>query len=56
MPLQFGNTGNLQNAETFLQYNSVDEDFEPGGTPIEFAPETTVECEQSVQQSSSASQ
>ncbi len=53
--LQFGQTGNLNNAPTFLQYASESDDFEPGG--IEFAIEPTVstDCEQSVQQSSAAS-
>src|ERR687890_694742 len=32
--LQFGNTGNLNNAPNFTQYASISDDFEPGG--IEF--------------------
>jgi hypothetical protein len=53
--LQFGQTGNLNNAPAFLQYASEADDFEAGG--IEFAIEPTVatDCEQAVQQSSAAS-
>ena len=53
---QFGNTGNFNNAPTFLQYVSPEgDDFEPGG--IEFAMESEVEvgCDSTVQQSSAAS-
>jgi hypothetical protein len=54
--LQFGNTGNFNNAPTFLQY-AVDEgsDFEPGGIEFAFEPELAVDCASEVQQSSAAS-
>jgi len=53
--LQFGNTGNFNNAPTFLQYGSVADDFEPGGINVSFAPEMAVDCSSEVQQSSAAS-
>ena len=54
--LQFGNSGNFNNAPTFLQY-AVDEgsDFEPGGLEFSVEPEMEVNCESAVQQSSAAS-
>ena len=54
-PLQFGNTGNFQNAQGFLQYNSTDDDLSGEGGTFEFAPELTAPCTQAVQQSSAAS-
>ena len=53
--LQFGNTGNFNNAPSFLQYGSVADDFEPGGINVSFAPEMAVRCSSQVQQSSAAS-
>ena len=52
---QFGNTGNFNNAPTFLQYGSESGDFEPGGIEVSFAPEMAVQCSSEVQQSSAAS-
>jgi hypothetical protein len=53
---QFGNTGNFNNAPTFLQY-AVEEgsDFEPGGIEFSVEPELAVDCASEVQQSSAAS-
>ncbi len=53
--LQFGNTGNFNNAPTFLQYASESDDFEPGGIEFAIEPEMEVACESAVQQSSAAS-
>jgi len=55
-PVQFGNTGNLQNEQGFLQYSSIADDVEFGGSSFEFAPEQAVECGQSVEQAAAASQ
>src|SRR3954453_3006809 len=54
-PLQFGNTGNLQNSQGFLQYASQADDIQFEGSSFEFTPEQNVECNQAVQQSSAAS-
>src|SRR3954471_16596600 len=54
-PLQFGNTGNLQNAQGFSQLDSFADDIEFDGSSFEFAPEQNVSCNQAVQQSSAAS-
>ena len=53
--LQFGNTGNLQNANAFLQYASEADDFESGGIAFGFEPESETACERTVQQSAAAS-
>ncbi len=53
--LQFGNSGNFNNAPTFLQYASELDDFEPGGIEFVVEPEMEVACESAVQQSSAAS-
>jgi hypothetical protein len=53
--LQFGNSGNFNNAPSFLQYASELGDFEPGGLEFAIEPETEVACESAVQQSSAAS-
>ena len=53
--LQFGDTGNFNNAPTFLQYASQSDDFEPGGLEFSVEPEMDVNCESAVQQSSAAS-
>jgi hypothetical protein len=57
-PEQFGNTGNLNNTQGLLQYNSTvgglfGAEFE--GPSFTFAPELTAPCDQAVQQSSAAS-
>jgi TolA-binding protein len=54
-PTQFGNTGNLQNAQGFLQYESQLDDVEFSGSSMEFAPEQTMDCTGKVQQAASAS-
>jgi hypothetical protein len=54
-PLQFGNTGSNQNAQSFLQYNSTADDLKGTGGTFTFAPELTAPCTQQVQQSSAAS-
>jgi hypothetical protein len=53
--LQFGQTGNLNNAPAFVQYASELDDFEPGGIEFAIEPAVEAECEQAVQQSSAAS-
>jgi hypothetical protein len=53
--LQFGNSGNFNNAPSFLQYASQSDDFEPGGIEFAVEPEMEVGCESTVQQSSAAS-
>jgi hypothetical protein len=55
-PLQFGNTGNFQNDQNFIQYSSIADDIEfSGGDGFSFAPEQEVTCDQKVQQSAAAS-
>src|ERR671920_516650 len=51
---QFGNSGNLNNAPSFLQYASGSDDFEPGGISVGLEPELAVDCASEVQQSSAA--
>ena len=51
---QFANTGNFANSQGVLQYRSAG-DVEFSGNEVAFAPEAEQACEQSVQQSSSAS-
>jgi hypothetical protein len=53
--MQFGNTGNFNNAPSFVQFDSESGDFEPGGIEVSFAPEMAVQCSSEVQQSSAAS-
>ena len=53
--LQFGNSGNFNNAPAFLQYASEADDFEPGGIEFAIEPEMEVDCSSTVQQSSAAS-
>ena len=53
--IQFGNTGNFQNAPSFLQYGSEADDFEPGGIEVSFEPQQGVDCSNEIQQSSAAS-
>ena len=58
-PLQFGNTGSLQNGQAVLQYGSTIEgpfgDIELEGSTFTFSPTLTATCNQAVQQSSAAS-
>jgi hypothetical protein len=54
-PMQFGNTGNLQNQQGFLQYGSNADDIEFSGSEFVFAPQQRVQCDQSVEQSAAAS-
>ena len=54
-PLQFGNTGSLQNAQGVLQYASRSGDVELGGSTFEFSPSLNASCDQKVQQSAAAS-
>ena len=53
-PEQFGNTGNVQNAQGFLQYNSTSDDIEFGGSSMTFSPTLTNTCNQAVQQAAAA--
>ena len=53
--IQFGNTGNFQNASSFVQYGNEADDFEPGGIEVTFAPQQGVQCSNTIQQSSAAS-
>jgi hypothetical protein len=53
--IQFGNTGNFQNAPSFLQYGSEADDFKPGGIQVNFDPQQGVDCSNEIQQSSAAS-
>ena len=53
-PLQFGNTGNTQNAQGFLQYNSTADDIEFSGSSMTFTPSLTNTCQQTVQQAAAA--
>ena len=54
-PLQFGNTGSLQNGQAVLQYGSTSGDIGEGGSTFTFSPTETANCTQAVQQSSAAS-
>jgi hypothetical protein len=54
-PLQFGNTGSLQNGQAILQYGSTSGDLSEGGSTFTFSPTLTATCDQKVQQSSAAS-
>jgi hypothetical protein len=54
-PLQFGDTGNLDNAQGALQYDSTSGKISEGGSKFSFAPVETAPCTQQVQQSSAAS-
>src|SRR5438270_7178382 len=49
-PLQFGNTGNLDNSQGFLQYASGSGNLEAEGPTFTFAPVETAPCTQAVQQ------
>ena len=54
-PLQFGNTGSLQNGQAVLQYGSTSGDIGLGGSTFTFSPTETATCTQQVQQSAAAS-
>jgi Tfp pilus assembly protein FimT len=54
-PLQFGNTGSLQNGQAVLQYGSDSGDIELGGSSFTFDPSLNASCDQKVQQSAAAS-
>jgi hypothetical protein len=53
--IQFGNTGNFENASSFVQYDGEAGDFEPGGIEFSVAPEQSTDCSSTTQQSSAAS-
>ena len=53
--VQFGNTGNFDNASSFVQYDGEIDDFEPGGIEFAVEPTSEVACDRTVQQSSAAS-
>ena len=53
--VQFGNTGNFDNASSFVQYDGTADDFEPGGIEVAVEPTSAVECSSTIQQSSAAS-
>ena len=52
---QQGNTGNFNNAPSFLQYASEADDFQPGGIEVAFEPSLTADCSSTIQQSAAAS-
>ena len=54
-PLQFGNTGSLQNGQAVLQYGSTSGDIELEGSTFTFNPSLNATCNQAVQQSAAAS-
>jgi spore coat protein U-like protein len=58
-PLQFGNTGSLQNGQAVLQYNSTTRgpfgNIELEGSTFTFNPSLNATCNQAVQQSAAAS-
>ena len=53
-PLQFGNTGNVNNSQGFLQYASGSGNLQAEGPTITFAPQLNGSSNQPVQQSSGA--
>src|SRR5919202_4850897 len=53
-PLQFGNTGNVQNAQGFVQFGSSSGDIEFEGSSMTFTPTLTNTSNQAVKQSSAA--
>ena len=52
---QFGNTGNFDNASSFVQYDGEIDDFEPGGIGVGFGGSNSTGCPSTIQQSSAAS-
>ena len=53
--LQFGNSGNFNNAPIVLQYAGEADDFEPGGIEFAAEPGLAAKCSQEVQQAAAAS-
>ena len=53
--LQFGNSGNFNNAPNVLQYAGEADDFEPGGIEFAAEPGLAAQCSQEVQQAAAAS-
>jgi hypothetical protein len=53
--IQEGNTGNFDNASSFVQYSGELDDFEPGGIEVGFGGSQDVSCPSTIQQSSAAS-
>jgi hypothetical protein len=53
-PLQFGNTGNIQNTQGFLQYASDSGDIEFESGSLSFTPTLTNTCQGTVQQAAAA--
>jgi hypothetical protein len=53
--IQEGNTGNFDNASSFVQYDGELDDFEPGGIEVSFGGSQDVSCPSTIQQSSAAS-
>ena len=53
--IQQGNTGNFDNASSFVQYDGELDDFEPGGLGVGFGGSLSAECPSTIQQSSAAS-
>ena len=49
------NTGNFDNASSFVQYDGEIDDFEPGGIGVGFGGSNSTACPSTVQQSSAAS-
>jgi hypothetical protein len=54
-PLQFGNTGNLQNAQGFSSFGSSADDIDFDGGSFEFSPTQGVGSNQGVSQSATSS-
>ncbi len=52
--LQSANTGNVQNAQGVVQYQSGVDDIEFEGSSIEIAPEASAECVQTIEQAAAA--
>src|ERR687885_388962 len=50
--IQQGNTGNFDNASSFIQYDGTADDFEPGGIEVGFGGTNSAECGSTIQQSS----
>ncbi len=53
--LQFSNTGNDQNAQGFIQYNTETDDIELSGNTWTVEPAVEVACDQTIQQAAAAS-
>ena len=52
---QLANSGNFNNAPSFVQFDSKAADYKPGGIKVSFSPEVAVKGSNVVQQSSAAS-